>query len=264
MELLKLKIGLRVNKGNKEFVRVKDAVFEIGIGGGQVASAITTKEPSLSVHHSNFILEVEKMNEEGCKMIGMLGDKGFEKVRRVYSANSECPTIQTKEDRIKICEEKMIVAMRGREDGQNLEPNTTNTTNTITTVQKDNLCLEIKSATKEGSITCKVGGCYDASFPNSETRRGRVQEGGDVTPTITSGGVNNIRYVETVYRIRKLTPRECFRLMSFSDEDFENAAVVNSNTQLYKQAGNSICECVLKALFSQLGIKGVPKWNDIH
>lgn len=256
-----MKIGLRVNKGNKEFVRVKDAVFEIGIGGGQVASAITTKEPSMSVHHSNFILEVEKMYEEGCKMLGMLGDKGFEKVRRVDSANSGCPTIQTKGDRIKICEEKMIVAMRGREDGQNLEPNTTNT---ITTVQKDNLCLEIKQATKEGSITCKVGGCYDASFPNSETRRGRVQEGGDVTPTITCVGVDNIRCVETRYRIRKLTPCECFRLMSFSDEDFENAAAVNSNTQLYKQAGNSICECVPKALFSQLGIKGVPKWNDIH
>lgn len=54
-------------------------------------------------------------------------------------------------------------------------------------------------------------------------------------------------------RIRKLTPKECFRLMGFSDEDYEKAAAVNSNTQLYKQAGNSIgvpvVEHIIAALF---------------
>ena len=63
------------------------------------------------------------------------------------------------------------------------------------------------------------------------------------------------------YKIRKLTPRECWRLMGFSDEDFEKAASVNSNTQLYKEAGNSICKPVLMAIFRQLNIKGVEKWN---
>ena len=76
--------------------------------------------------------------------------------------------------------------------------------------------------------------------------------------------MNKDGYVETVYRIRKLTPKECFRLMSFRDEDYEAASKVNSNSQLYKQAGNSICECVLKAIFSQMGIKGIPRWNDTH
>lgn len=58
--------------------------------------------------------------------------------------------------------------------------------------------------------------------------------------------------IESEYRIRKLTPRECWRLMDFSDEDFDKAARVNSSTQLYKQAGNSICRNVLVAIFGQM------------
>lgn len=54
------------------------------------------------------------------------------------------------------------------------------------------------------------------------------------------------------YRIRKLTPRECWRLMGFTDTDFEAAEKVNSNTQLYKQAGNSIVKNVLMAIFKQM------------
>lgn len=53
-------------------------------------------------------------------------------------------------------------------------------------------------------------------------------------------------------RIRKLTPKECWRLMGFDDSDFEKAEKVNSNTQLYKQAGNSIVVNVLEAIFKNL------------
>ena len=53
-------------------------------------------------------------------------------------------------------------------------------------------------------------------------------------------------------RIRKLTPKECWRLMGFSDEDFTNAERVNSNTQLYKEAGNSICVNCLEMIFGQM------------
>ena len=59
-------------------------------------------------------------------------------------------------------------------------------------------------------------------------------------------------YKNTDLRIRKLTPKECWRLMGFDDEDFEKAAKVNSNTQLYKQAGNSIVVNVLMAIFDNL------------
>ena len=53
-------------------------------------------------------------------------------------------------------------------------------------------------------------------------------------------------------RIRKLTPKECWRLMGFDDADFEKAAKVNSNAQLYKQAGNSIVVNVLEAILTNL------------
>lgn len=54
------------------------------------------------------------------------------------------------------------------------------------------------------------------------------------------------------FRIRKLTPKECYRLMGFSDEDFEKAKAVNSNSQLYKQAGNSIVVNVLEEIYKCL------------
>ena len=57
------------------------------------------------------------------------------------------------------------------------------------------------------------------------------------------------------YRIRKLTPRECGRLMGVSDEDIDKMAAVNSNTQLYKQFGNSIVVDVLCAIFKKLNIE---------
>lgn len=74
-----------------------------------------------------------------------------------------------------------------------------------------------------------------------------------ISPALTAGthGDANSR-ICTEYRIRKLTPIECWRLMDFSDEDFHKAESVNSNTQLYKQAGNSIVVNVLVAILGQL------------
>lgn len=83
--------------------------------------------------------------------------------------------------------------------------------------------------------------------------------------TLTTVQKDNLllEYIAT-YRVRKLTPKECWRLMGFSDEDYKKAAEHNSKTQLYKQAGNSIVKQVLMAIFSQLNIKGVPMWNEVH
>jgi DNA (cytosine-5)-methyltransferase 1 len=61
--------------------------------------------------------------------------------------------------------------------------------------------------------------------------------------------------MEKQYRIRKLTPRECGRLMGVSDEDISKMAAVNSNTQLYKQFGNSIVVDVMCAMFKNLNIE---------
>lgn len=161
----------------------------------------------------------------------------------------------------------MIVAMRGRnpdnpsdrragiETEQRLEPNQEGICNSLTTVQKDNLVMEtvkIKQNTKQGYAECKLGGVADLSYPDSTTRRGRVQEGGDVSPALTVTDLGGISRIESKYRIRKLTPLECWRLMGFTDEEFKAAESVNSNTQLYKQAGNSIVVDVLVGIFRNI------------
>ena len=64
------------------------------------------------------------------------------------------------------------------------------------------------------------------------------------------------------YGIFKLSPRECGRLMGVKDSDIDKMLAVNSNSQCYKQYGNSIIVPVLCALFSQLHIKGVKPWNE--
>ena len=110
-------------------------------------------------------------------------------------------------------------------------------------------------------IKCEVGMVADLSYPTSTTRRGRVQNMGRVSPTITAAETGVCK-IESQYRIRKLTPKECWRIMDFSDEDFNKAEMVNSNTQLYKQAGNSIVKSVLEAIFRQMCIQNIPTWNE--
>lgn len=66
---------------------------------------------------------------------------------------------------------------------------------------------------------------------------------------------------ESNVRIRKLTPKECFRLQGFSDDDYEKAKAVNSNTQLYKQCGNSITVDVLYYIYVEL-YKAMPYLFD--
>ena len=160
--------------------------------------------------------------------------------------------------------DKQIVAMCGRNPDnpsdrtagspteQRLEPNMQGISNCLTSVQKDNLVL-IKQATKEGSIECEIGGCFDASYPESTTRRGRVQDKGNICPTLTAQNQEIVR-IESKYSIRKFTPRECGRLMGVSDEDISKMAAVNSNTQLYKQFGNSIVVDVMCDMFRNLNI----------
>jgi DNA (cytosine-5)-methyltransferase 1 len=121
--------------------------------------------------------------------------------------------------------------------------------------------VPIKQATKQGYIECEVGGVADFSYPDSKSRRGRVESGGQISPTLMAAG-SDICKVESRYRIRKLTPKSCWRLMDFKDEDFEKAEKVVSNSQLYKQAGNSLIVVVFAAILSQLHIQEIKPWNE--
>lgn len=124
-----------------------------------------------------------------------------------------------------------------------LEPRQDNISNTLTTVQKDNLLLE-NNIQKVGQISSNGSQC------------GTVISDNGISANLvadTHGYANN--HIATQYRIRKLTPRECGRLMGVSDEDISKMAAVNSNTQLYKQFGNSIVVDVMCAMFKNLNIK---------
>lgn len=237
------------------------------------------------------------------KQLGNISDSGSwdnPQTGRVYDSKGISPTINTCQGGQR--EVKTIVAMRGRNPQspsdrtigspteQRLEPNSQGICNTLTSVQKDNLLLEkvkIKQATKDGYIECNVGGVADLSYPESKTRRGRVQENGECCPTLTTTETG-ICKIESQYQIRKLTPMECWKLMDFSEEDFLVAKLGSrevakevletyphlgkraftevkrlekmSNTQMYKQAGNSICENVLVAIFGQM----IPGKEDYY
>lgn len=85
-------------------------------------------------------------------------------------------------------------------------------------------------------------------MPHGYNKGGEFEE----CPTITGSAFQNNNFVEAEMRVRKLTAKECFRLMAFQDKDFETAEKENSNTQLYKQAGNSIVVTCLMAIFGEM------------
>lgn len=88
-----------------------------------------------------------------------------------------------------------------------------------------------------------------------QIRRVYAEEG--IAPTLTAkgGGNHEVKVCESAHgsrKVRKLTPKEYYRLMGFTDEQYERAAKVISNTQLYKTAGNSIIVDVLAAIFGEM------------
>lgn len=131
----------------------------------------------------------------------------------------------------------------GNSTEQRLEVNMQGTSNCLTSVQKDNLLLE-NNIQKVGQISSDGSQC------------GTVISDNGISANLVAGthGYAN-SHIATQYRIRKLTPREYGRLMGVSDEDISKMAAVNSNTQLYKQFGNSIVVDVMCAMFKNLNIK---------
>ena len=110
-------------------------------------------------------------------------------------------------------------------------------------------CILVKENNKAGYKVAYEGDGINISS-RMKYQRGNVQK--QSCQTITTSGGNDRGVVTTDYRIRKLTPRECFRLMGFDDSDFDKVEGKLSNTQLYKQAGNSIVVNVLEEIYKHL------------
>lgn len=144
--------------------------------------------------------------------------------------------------------------------------------NTLSTVQKDNqLAVKVAEATKQGYSECRVGiDTVNLSVPGIKTRRGRVgKEVANTLDTSCNQGifvkVSDELIVYAVWyekyqcyiAIRKLTPKECFRLQGWSDNYFEKAQFVNSDSQLYKQAGNGVTVTVIEAIARKMKVESV-------
>lgn len=152
-------------------------------------------------------------------------------------------------------------SQNGRRVKENNEPMFTLTAQDRHGIVCEYPTLPIKEATKKGFAEAKKGDSINLSMPNSKTRRGRV--GLDISQTLDTNckqgtmvvfnGKNSIYSIwsekyQCYIAIRKLTPKECFRLQGWSDDYFEKAAFVNTDNQLYKQAGNGITVNVVEAI----------------
>ena len=188
------------------------------------------------------------------KIIGEL-DLKREQDRRIYEPSGLAPTLRAENHDVKI-----LVGIIQNMDGYSYDDKTRQDK-----TRQDN--YSHCSSSCQVSEVKRLGNLYGENRGTGFA--GNVWDKNNLCPTITTmqGGGREPMIIDDVeeakkYRIRKLTPRECWRLMAFSDEDFDKAEKVVSNTQLYKQAGNSICVCVLMAIFSQMNIKGVKTWNE--
>ena len=159
----------------------------------------------------------EKFNTDGeINQVGNIGKSdnfgGNPQVTRVYDINGISPTLNTMQ-------------------GGGREPK-----------------ILVREATKQGYAVADVGDSINFSHPNSKTRRGRV--GKNIANTLLTSDEQGV--VLSDYKIRKLTPRECWRLQGFPDWAFDKAQAVNSNSQLYKQAGNSVTVNVIEEIAKRL------------
>lgn len=145
--------------------------------------------------------------------------------------------------------ELVMGAIRGRykddtdkkETEQRLELNSQEYTNTLTSVQKDNVVVQVNPSKESGGV--------------QPYQQNRIYDIDGVSPALMANLGGDRSHNINTPRIRRLTPLECWRLQGFSDEDLRKAQKVCSNSQLYKQAGNSITVDVMVEIFKKIYLK---------
>lgn len=212
------------------------------------------------------------MEEIEPKMMQLVGDRGNPSVSVKETAFTVCSTPMS--DRGQMVMEPKIAASRGRGEfnQQQLEINDSGTSNTITSVNKDNLLLEPNVLRQERTEQCKqqrkMNGDKGMKFNNGNKEYSPRTDG--VSNTLSTSTKDNMLAMPELrmqdgcmvdkdghkYRIRKLTPTECFRLMDVEDEDIEKMKSAGiAKTNQYKLAGNSIVVSCMYHLFRKLFIE---------
>lgn len=194
---------------------------------------------------SNTITTVQKDNliiEPQLNQIAQI--EGFESEGRVYDANGLARTIKdggggAKTGWYKVDEKVILIEHRGHKnkDAKIID------TEIVPTLRAESHGHETKIVEPQNDWV--VGGLQENQTPRID----------GICPTLTSAmgmGGGQTPIVKPNQRIRRLTPLECFRLQAFPDEFFYKAKAVNSDTQLYKQAGNTITVSVIKAIINNL------------
>ncbi|EOV2459079.1 DNA cytosine methyltransferase [Enterococcus hirae] len=153
---------------------------------------------------------------------------------QVYGPDGVAPTL-TGDEGIKIADGISVAGLLpGNFEQGNRVYDVRGTAPTLSTKQGGTKIMIRKNETKYQEV--KPGDSVNLAFPNSKSRRGRL--GKQSVHTLLTGDQQAV--VTDQYQIRKLTPRECWRLQGFPDWAFDRASQVNSDSQLYKQAGNSV------------------------
>ena len=212
------------------------------------------------------------MEEIEPKMMQLVGDRGNPSVSVKETAFTVCSTPMS--DRGQMVMEPKIAASRGRGKGwqQQLEINGSGTSNTITSVNKDNLLIGPNVLRAERTEQCKqlrkMNGDKGMKFNQGNKEYSPRTDG--VSNTLSTSTKDNMLAMPELrmedgcmvdkegrkYRIRKLTPTECFRLMDVEDKDIEKMKQAGiAKTNLYKLAGNSIVVSCMFHLFRKLFIE---------
>lgn len=204
------------------------------------------------------------------KVIGSLESK-FESTNRIYDVGGCSPTLNTMQGgnrEPKVIVENQIPCKLDKMPDGNLDSLDnakicdidTPTASTITSryykgigAHKDNMRIVAMHGRNPNNSSDRTAG--------SPTEQRLEPNMSGTSNCLTSVQKDNL-VLEPKYRIRKLTPRECGRLMGVSDEDISKMAAVNSNTQLYKQFGNSIVVDVMCAMFKNLNIEQGSKISN--
>src|SRR5699024_11147388 len=185
-------------------------------------------------------------------MLGHVDIKGNDSIKRTYSTEGISPTLTSMEGghrQPKIAEKQEVRPVMSPEysnKSQNGRRFKNNDEEMFRLTSQDRHGVAIKEATKKVYTIAKEGVSVNVQFPGSKTRRGKV--GKQIANTLEASNINQ-GVVTPQYRIRKLTPLECWRLQGFPDDAHEKVKDAGiSDSQRYKQAGNAVTVNVVEAI----------------